>query len=75
MKVFVLVIRAYGINIKRLKQKNRLHHFYNINGITRIKLIEYGPVKTITHSNNLEEIFPMLILIIYSFILLLTYLF
>ena len=36
---------------KRLKGYNKIHQFYTINGIIRLKLVENGSVKTITHIN------------------------
>ena len=36
----------------------KLHQFYTINGIISVKLVEHGPVKTVTHISDLEELFP-----------------
>ena len=47
MKAFVLITKEYGI-----------HQFYTINKIIRIKLVEHGPVKTVTHISDPEELIP-----------------
>ena len=43
---------------KRLKVDNKMHQFYTNNGIIRLKLVENGSVKTITHVNDLKDLFP-----------------
>ena len=35
-----------------------MHQFYINNGIIRLKLVENGSVKTITHVNDLKDLFP-----------------
>ena len=43
---------------KAIKNKNKLHQFYTINVVIRVKLVEHGPVKAVTCTSNLEELFP-----------------
>ena len=43
---------------KAIKNKKKLHQFYTINRIIRVKLVEHGPVKSVTHISDLEEFFP-----------------
>ena len=43
---------------KAIKNKNELHQFYTISGIIKVKLVEHGPVKSVTHISDLEELFP-----------------
>ena len=43
---------------KAIKNKNKLYQFYTINVVIRVKLAEYGPVKTVTCTSVLEELFP-----------------
>ena len=43
---------------KAIKNKNKLHQFYTINGIIKVKLVEHSSVKTVTHISDLDELFP-----------------
>ena len=43
---------------KRLKGDKKIHQFYTNNGILRLKLVENGSMKTITHVNDLKDLFP-----------------
>ena len=43
---------------KRLKGDNKIHRLYTNNKIIRLKLAENGSVKTITHINDLKDVFP-----------------
>ena len=43
---------------KRLKGDKKIYQFYTNNGIIRLKLVENGSVKTITHVNDLKDLFP-----------------
>ena len=42
---------------KVIKNKNKLHQFYIMGRVIRVKLVEYCPVKNLTHISNLEELF------------------
>ena len=42
---------------KRLKGDNKIHQFYTSYGIIRLKLVDNGSVKTITHVNDLKDLF------------------
>ena len=56
-KVFVLITKDCGTNAKLLGIRVNLHQFYAITGMIRVKLVEHGPVKSVTHFNDLEENF------------------
>ena len=43
---------------QRLNGENKIHQFYTNNEIIRLKLVENGSVKTITHVNDLNDLFP-----------------
>ena len=43
---------------KKLRANQKLHQFYTINGIVRVKLEENGPPKSITHILDLVNLFP-----------------
>ena len=43
---------------KHLKGDNKIHQFYTNNGIIQLKLVKNGSVKTITHVNDLKDLFP-----------------
>ena len=43
---------------KKLRVNQKLHQFYTINGIVRVKLEENGPLKSITHMLDLVNLFP-----------------
>ena len=43
---------------KRLKGDKKIHQVYTNNGIIPLKLVENGSVKTITHVNDLKDLFP-----------------
>ena len=57
-QIFHFHLNCKAIKCKAIKNKNILHQFYTINGIVRVKLVEHGPVKTVTHISDLEELFP-----------------
>ena len=42
---------------KRLKGDKKIHQFYTKNGIIHLKLVQNDSVKTITHVNNLKDLF------------------
>ena len=42
---------------KTIKNKNKLHQFYTLNGIIRVRLVEHGPVKNVKYISDLEELF------------------
>ena len=43
---------------KKLRANQKLHQFYTINGIVRVKLDENGPPNSITHMLDLVHLFP-----------------
>ena len=43
---------------KKLRANQKLHHFYTINGIVRVKLKENSPPRSITHMLDLANLFP-----------------
>ena len=43
---------------KSLNGKKKIQQFYTRNKIICLKLIENGPVKVITHNNDLKDLFP-----------------
>lgn len=43
---------------RKLRDKGKMHNFYTISGITRIKFKEKGLPKVIIHISNFEVIFP-----------------
>ena len=43
---------------KKLRANQKLHQFYTINGIVRVKLEEIGPPKSIAHILDLVNLFP-----------------
>ena len=43
---------------KRLNGDKRIHQFYTNNGIIRLKLVKNGSVQTVTHVNDLKDLFP-----------------
>ena len=43
---------------KQLNGDKRIHQFYTNNGIIRLKLVKNGSVKTVTHVNDLKDLFP-----------------
>ena len=43
---------------KAIKNKNKLHQFYTLNGIIRVQLVEHGAVKSVKYISDLEELFP-----------------
>ena len=50
--------RATWNKCKKLRANKKLHQFYTINGIVRVKLEENGPPKSITHMLDLVNLFP-----------------
>ena len=43
---------------KKLRENKKLHRFYTINGIVRVKLEENDPLKSITLMLDLANLFP-----------------
>ena len=43
---------------KKLRTIQKIHQFYTISGLTRVKLEETGPSKIITHMADLKDLFP-----------------
>ena len=43
---------------KKLRAIQKIHQFYTISGLIRVKLEETGPSKIITHIVGLKELFP-----------------
>ena len=59
-KVYASIIEAFRIDVKckKLRPKQKLHQFYTINGIARVKLEGNSPPKSITHMLDLVNLFP-----------------
>ena len=53
MKVYVLLTEASGINAK-LRAIQKIHQFYTISGLTRVKLEETGSSRIITDMVDLK---------------------
>ena len=43
---------------KKLRAIQKIHQFYTISGLIRVKLEETGPSRIITHMVDLKELFP-----------------
>ena len=43
---------------KKLRAIQKIHQFYTISGLIRVKLEETGPSRVITHMTHLKELFP-----------------
>ena len=43
---------------KKLRGIQKIHQFYTISGLIRVKLEETGPSRIITHMVDLKELFP-----------------
>ena len=43
---------------KKLRAIQKMHQFYTISGLIRVKLEETGPSRIITHMVDLKELFP-----------------
>ena len=43
---------------KKLRAIQKIHQFYTISGLIRVKLEETGPSKIITHMVDLKDLFP-----------------
>ena len=53
------IFEAIGVNKRRkLRANQKLHQFYTINGIARVKLVENCPPKSVTHMLDLVNLFP-----------------
>ena len=53
------IFEAIGVNkCRKLRANQKLHQFYTINGIVRVKLEENCPPKSITHMLDLVNLFP-----------------
>ena len=50
--------RSIWNKCKKLRANQKLHQFYTVNGIVRVKLEENGPPKGITHMLDLVNLFP-----------------
>ena len=47
---------------KKLRAIQKIHQFYTISGLTRLKLEETGPSKIITHMVDLKKLFPDIVI-------------
>ena len=56
MRVYVVTTEASGINAKKLRAIQKIHHFCTISGLIRVKLEETGPSRVITHMIDLKEL-------------------
>ena len=54
----VHIIKCYGINAKKLWSGKYIYAIWVSNGTLRLKLTESGCVHIITHSQDLDELFP-----------------
>ena len=54
----VRIIKCYGVNAKKLWSSKYIHAFWVSNGTLRLKITENGRVHIITHSQDLDELFP-----------------
>ena len=53
------IFEAIGVNkCRKLRANQKLHQFYTINGIVRVKLEENCPPKSVTHMLDLVNPFP-----------------
>ena len=62
-KIFVneslcLYYRGIWNKCKKLRAIQKIHQFYTISGLIRVKLEETGPSRIITHMVDLKELFP-----------------
>ena len=53
-----MIILLSANNAKQSRTKSNFSIFLPKNGIIQIKLVEHGPMKTVTHISGLEELFP-----------------
>ena len=51
-------MKCYSENAKKLWSSKCIHAFWVSNGTLRLKLTENGRVHIITHSQDLDELFP-----------------
>ena len=58
MKVFVLITKGCGTNAKLSRIKINFTNFTQQTELKRVKLVEHGPAKSVTHINDLKELFP-----------------
>ena len=54
----VYITRCYGENAKKIWSNKYIHAFCVYNGTLRLKLTSSGHVPVITHSQDLDELFP-----------------
>ena len=47
-----------GNKFKKLKDEQKIHQYYAINGLTRLRIEEYAQAKIITHMDDLQSLFP-----------------
>ena len=53
------IFEAIGVNkCRKLRENQKLHQFYTINGIVRVKLEENCPPKSVTHMLDLVNPSP-----------------
>ena len=43
---------------KKLRDKQKVHQYYTINGLIRLRIEESGQAKIITHIDDLQNLFP-----------------
>ena len=53
-----MIILLSANNAKQSRTKSNFSIFLPKNGIIHIKLVEHGPMKTVTHISGLKELFP-----------------
>lgn len=53
-----MFILLFFNNARQSRIKSNFTNFLPKNKIIRIKLVEHGPVKTVTHISVLKELFP-----------------
>ena len=56
MIAYVYTIGDYGMNARNFEIK--IYLYFTANGTVRIKQVENGPYKSITHINDLRALFP-----------------
>ena len=54
----VHIIKRYSVNAKKLWSGKYIYAIWVSNGTLRLKLTESGRVHIITHSQDLDELFP-----------------
>ena len=64
-KIFVIkclcpYYRGIWNNCKKLRDKQKLHQYYAVNGLIRLRIEESGQAKIITHVVDLENLFSVI---------------